>query len=135
LENLAGSADLINIRGRQSYFRPFTRVEELRRQAGAQLQIKKQELDRELEETERKLSELQTGRSAGLTAEQEAAIVRFQEQRLRIRKELRDVRRQLDVDIESLGTVLKVLNILGMPLLIAVAAIALAVNRRRKARQ
>jgi ABC-type uncharacterized transport system involved in gliding motility auxiliary subunit len=132
LENLAGSSDLINIRGRQSFFRPFTRVEDLQRQAGAQLQAKKQELDRELQETETQLSQLQAGRSTSLTPEQEAAIVRFQDQRLRIRKELREVRRQLDVDIENLGSVLKVLNILGMPVLIALVAVALAWNRRRK---
>src|SRR5690606_23464593 len=34
VDNLAGSADLISVRGRQSFFRPFTKVEELRRQAG-----------------------------------------------------------------------------------------------------
>ena len=42
----------------------------------------------------------------------------FQEEKLRIRKELRDVRHQLDKDIESLGSQLKFLNILLMPLLL-----------------
>ena len=64
VDNLAGSSDLISIRGRQSFFRPFTRVDELRRQADDQLRAKEKELDQELRETEAKLSELEAGRSS-----------------------------------------------------------------------
>ena len=138
LDNLAGSSDLISIRGRQSFFRPFTKVEALRRQADDQLRAKEQELDEELRETERKLTELESGRSTQgslvLSPEQEAELERFQQERVRIRKELRDVRRSLDLEIERLGTWLKVLNIALVPALIAVAAIVLAVARRRRLR-
>ncbi len=138
VDNLAGSSDLISIRGRQSYFRPFTKVDELRRHAGDQLRAKEKELDAELKETESKLSTLQAGRSTQgsmtLSPEQEAELTRFQTQRLRIRKELRDVRRSLDVEIESLGTTLKALNIALVPALLAIGAIVLAIARRRKLR-
>jgi ABC-type uncharacterized transport system involved in gliding motility auxiliary subunit len=136
LDNLSGSSDLISIRGRQSFFRPFTKVEDLRRRADDRLRATEQELDRELRDTEQKLTQLQAGRANqgdfALTAEQEAELTRFQQERVRIRKELRDVRRSLDVEIEGLGTKLKVLNIALIPILIAVAAIALAITRRRK---
>ena len=138
LDNLAGSSDLISIRGRQSFFRPFTKVDELRRQADDRLRAKEKELDTELKETEQKLTELQSGRanqdSLMLSPEQEAELKRFQQERSRIRKELRDVRRSLDVEIEGLGTTLKVLNIALIPALIAIGAILLAVTRRRKLR-
>jgi ABC-type uncharacterized transport system involved in gliding motility auxiliary subunit len=136
LDNLAGSADLISIRGRQSFFRPFTRVDALRQQADERLRAKEQELDKELRETERKLSELQASRddqgSLVLSPEQEAEIRRFQQERLRIRKELRDVRRSLDVEIERLGTALKFWNIFFIPILIAIGAAVLAVVRRNR---
>ena len=138
LDNLAGSSDLISIRGRQSFFRPFTKVEDLRRQADDRLRAKEKELDSELRETEQKLSQLQIGRAnqneLSLSAEQEAELTRFQQERARIRKELREVRRSLDVEIESLGTRLKFLNILLVPALIAIGAIVLAITRRRKLR-
>jgi ABC-type uncharacterized transport system involved in gliding motility auxiliary subunit len=138
LDNLAGSGDLISIRGRQSFFRPFTKVDELRRQADEQLRAKEKELDEELKETESKLSALESGRtnqaSLVLTPEQEAELERFQQERVRIRKELRDVRRSLDVEIEQLGTTLKILNIGLVPVLIAIGAIVLAVMRRRRLR-
>ena len=136
LDNLGGSADLISIRGRQSFFRPFTRVDALRQRADDQLRAKEQELDSELKETERKLRELEAaGNSQGslvLSPEQEAEVDRFQQERVRIRKELRDVRRSLDVEIERLGTALKFWNILFIPILIAIGALVLAASRRRK---
>jgi ABC-type uncharacterized transport system involved in gliding motility auxiliary subunit len=42
------------------------------------------------------------------------------------------VRRQLDADIEALGTKLKLINIVLLPLLLTGAAIAYAVRRRRR---
>jgi len=136
LDNLAGSSDLISVRGRQSFFRPFDRVDELRRQADEHLRVKEQELNRELQETERKLSELQSGRNDKnalvLSPEQQAELTRFQEQRVSIRKDLRDVRRNLQVNIDRLGTTLKILNIAAVPVLIAIAALLLAAARRRR---
>ncbi len=138
VDNLAGSGDLISIRGRQSFFRPFTKVDELRRHADEQLRAKEKELDNELKDTEKKLSELEAGRSTAgslvLSPEQEAELNRFQQERVRIRKDLRDVRRSLDVEIEGLGTRLKVLNIALMPALLAIGAIVLAITRRRRLR-
>jgi ABC-type uncharacterized transport system involved in gliding motility auxiliary subunit len=136
IDNLAGSGDLISIRGRQSFFRPFTRVEALRQRAGDQLRAKEQELDKQLKDTERKLAELESGRnqqgSLALSPEQEAEVTRFQQERVRVRKELREVRRSLDVDIERLGTALKFWNILFIPILIAIGAIVLAALRSRR---
>lgn len=138
VDNLAGSGDLISIRGRQSFFRPFTKVDELRRHADEQLRAKEKELDNELKDTEKKLSELEAGRSTTgslvLTPEQEAELARFQQERTRVRKELRDVRRSLDVEIERLGTRLKVVNIALVPALLAIGAILLAFARRRRLR-
>ena len=87
VDNLAGSGDLISIRGRQSFFRPFTKVDDLRRHADEQLRAKEKELDTELRETERKLSELEAGRSTAgslvLTPEQDR--VTASQDRVRVR--------------------------------------------------
>ena len=139
LDNLAGSSDLISIRGRQSFFRPFTKVEDLRRHADDQLRAKVKELDQELKETEEKLSALEAGRGADksslvLSPEQEAELTRFQQERVRIRKDLRDTQRSLDVEIERLGTVLKLINIALVPALLAIGALLLGIARRRRVR-
>ena len=135
LENLLGSTDLISIRSRETSSRPFDLVEDLRRQAEMRLRETEQRLEAELRETEDRLTELQQRRGDSdlsiLTEEQEAAIDRFMEQRLEIRQQLRQVRRQLDEEIESLGSRIKFINILLMPALVVAAALVVAWRRRR----
>ena len=138
LDNLSGSADLIGIRARGTYSRPFTRVQELRRQADAQFRQTEQRLQAELTETENRLSELQDARtdqgSLLMSDEQQAEIQRFLDQQVRIRQDLRAVQRNLDRSIERLGTVLQIINIGLVPLLLTVVALsAVVVGRRRRA--
>ena len=121
-ENLSGSNALINVRSRGQFSRPFDKVETLRRQAEASYRQKEEALQARLEETERQLSQIKASQlkdgQLTLTAEQADALRRFQQERVRIRKELREVRHQLDRDIENLGNLLKFLNIVAMPLLL-----------------
>ena len=135
VENLLGNADLISVRTRATSSRPFELVDDLRREAEADLRSTEQRLELELLEAENRLTELQQARGdenlSILTPEQEAEIDRFVEQRLEIRQQLRQVRRELDQDIEALGTRIKVLNIVLMPLLITVLALVVAWRRRR----
>ncbi len=137
LDNLTGNSDLISIRGRASFVRPFERVEELRRQAEDRFRSKERELEEELRTTEQKLTALQTSRndqsSLILSPEQEQELNRFQEQKVRIRKDLREVRHGLDRDIERLGTVLNVINIALVPLLLSILALVAVAWRRRRA--
>lgn len=127
VDNLAGDSDLISIRGRATSQRPFTRVEALKRQADTAFRKKEQDLQKELGETERKLTELQSTKSQEqamvLSPEQKTELDNFLKRKVAIRKELRDVRRQLDADIDSLGTRLKFINILLVPLLLIAAAL------------
>ena len=139
LDNLSGSAALIGLRSRATYTRPFTTVEELRRRADLEFRATEDRLEAELTQTEQRLGELQASRSDGnsllMSPEQQAEIQRFLDEQVRIRQELRAVRRNLDADIERLGTWLKVINIVLMPVLLTLAALGVVLMRRnRKAR-
>jgi ABC-type uncharacterized transport system involved in gliding motility auxiliary subunit len=138
VDNLTGNSDLISIRGRATFVRPFERVEALRRDAETRFQSKERELEEELRATEQKLTALQTKRndqsSLILTPEQEQELERFQQQKASIRKDLRDVRHGLDRDIKRLGTVLDVINIALVPLLLTIFGLGVFVWRRRRAR-
>jgi ABC-type uncharacterized transport system involved in gliding motility auxiliary subunit len=138
LDNLSGSSALISVRGRASFSRPFERIEALKRQADDRLRAKALELQSELQQTESKLTELQAKRndqsSVMLSPEQEAELKRFTAEKARVRKELRETERGLDVDINRLGSRLKVINIAIAPLLVAVAGVViLSLRRRRRA--
>jgi ABC-type uncharacterized transport system involved in gliding motility auxiliary subunit len=138
LDNLSGSSALISVRGRATFSRPFERVEALRRQADDRLRAKALELQAELQQTESKLTQLQSKRndqsSLVLSPEQEAELKKFVAEKARVRRELRETQRGLDVDINRLNSWLKVINIAIAPLCVAVAGvIILSLRRRRRA--
>jgi len=122
VDNLTGSSALISIRSRGRFSRPFEVVQDLRREAEASYLNSANDLQSQLAETERQLGELESSRDEqnllSLSPEQEATLVRFQQEKLRIRKALRNVRHQLDKDIEMLGSTLKFMNIVLMPLVL-----------------
>lgn len=137
LDNLAGSDALISVRSRGRYSRPFSVVEKLQRQAEARFREKEEVLKQQLAQTEQRLVELQRGdkpeQALELTPEQQATVQQFLQDKLKIRKELREVRYQLNADIDSLGRALKFVNIALVPLLLTLGVVVLWLWRRRSA--
>ena len=136
VDNLTGSTDLISVRGRATSQRPFTTVDEMKRAAEDSFRDKERELQQQLNDTERKLTELQSGKSKGsemiLSPEQQAELTSFSQKKVEIRKQLRQVRHSLDERIDALGTRLKVVDIGLMPLLITLGALGFVLSKRRK---
>ncbi|MFO8090148.1 MAG: Gldg family protein [Desulfatiglandaceae bacterium] len=135
-EVLTGSAELINLRSRGKYERPFTAVMELERSARERWLSKEKELVRKMEETNRKLQELQQHKDESqkliLSVEQEKEIARFKEEKRRINSELKEVRKKLRQDIDRLGLVLEAVNIFLMPLCVALAGLGFALYRQAR---
>jgi ABC-type uncharacterized transport system involved in gliding motility auxiliary subunit len=134
-ENLSGSNDLISLRSRGTYHRPFERVVELRRDAEERYRAKEREFEDALRDTERRIADLQQGKQGIealiLSPEQREELEQLKEERVKTRKALREVRHQLDQDIERLGTRLELANVLGVPALVALAGLAFLVSRRK----
>jgi ABC-type uncharacterized transport system involved in gliding motility auxiliary subunit len=137
VDNLSGSSALLSIRGRSASQRPFTRVRALQAAADQKFLLKKQELERELAETRQRLDELQPakgGRSSTASAQQKSEIEQFQQRRLSINKELRDVQHQLNAEIDALGLRLKVINIVLVPALVTLIGLLYGWRRVRQSR-
>ncbi len=136
IENLGGSSTLISVRGRGKYTRSFDVVDELTVQAEAKFREKEQVLEDRLTQIEEQLSQLQTQQGTDgelvLSPEQEEMVETFVQQRIAVRKDLRDVRHQLDKDIEMLGTKLKFITIVLMPLLLTLMLAFFARRHRRR---
>jgi len=136
LDQLGGSPELIGLRGEASNFRPFTLLEEVAREAELKYRSKEQELVNRLDETEQRLSELQTLRedpeSPEISPEQEKELEAFLEEKLRIRKDLREVQFQLRRDIEQLQDWIRFINIGFVPIIIALFALGTWFWNRRK---
>jgi len=136
LDQLGGSADLIGLRGRASSFRPFTLLDRVAREAEFKFRTKEQELVTRLDETEGRLRELQARRedpdSPEMTAEQEKEMEMFLDEKIKIRKDLREVQYQLRHDIERLQGQIRFLNIGFAPMTIAFLALGTWFFRRRR---
>ena len=139
LDNLSGSSELIGLRSRGFSDRPFDRVTEIQRAAELQYRDRERALIKQLQEVEGKLKDLTTKEQKGaaviLTAEQKQAIEDFRRQIIKVRSQLRDVRRALREDIDTLDAWMKILNIAAMPALIVLFAVGLLIGRNRRTRR
>ncbi len=138
VDNLSGSSDLISLRARGKFSRPFSRVETIQKAAEDKFLAKQKELEESRQKTEAKISEMlrqaPQGGSVILTPEQQADLDKSRKDLVAIRHQLRDVQHQLRKDIDSLGKTLEFLNVGLMPLAVGVLAVGLSVyrvNRRR----
>jgi len=135
LENMSGSSDLISLRSRGQYSRPFKVVDEIRLNAETQFRQQQQMLETRLQETEQKIAALQQERSVNdlfLSTEQRDEIERFRQEQVNTRKELRAVQHELQKNIEQLGTTLKFINIGLIPLIITIMAISIGLIRTKR---
>lgn len=137
-DNLSGSSDLISLRARGKFYRPFTRVEEIRKQAEDKYLAEEKKLRDELTATQQKIDRIlqaaAPGSSVILTPEQQAEIDASRKAMVDTKKRLRDVNHQLRKDIESLGSRLKVLNIGLMPVAVGLLAVGLSMYRSNRKR-
>jgi ABC-type uncharacterized transport system involved in gliding motility auxiliary subunit len=136
VDNMLGNRDLISIRTRATSARPFDRVNEIRVAAERSYRATEERLQMELDDTERKLTELQAAKGESellvISDEQQAEIDRFMDQRLQIRRELRQVQHDLQRDIDRLDTRLKLINIVVVPAIVMIVALLYALRRRKQ---
>ncbi len=122
LEFLAGSQDLISIRGKGNSLRPFTVVQKMQIDAQKKYQEQLTALEARIGEVQSKLSALQAKRTDNgrlvATPEMQKAIDDFRQQEVRMNAERREIRRALREDIDALGNRLLVINLFATPLLV-----------------
>ncbi len=138
VDTLSGSNELLSLRARGKFARPFDRVEKIQKAAEDKYLQKQKELQDSLQKAEARINELlkqaPQGGSVILGPEQQAEITKSREAMVATRKQLREVQHQLRKDIDGLGQTLQFINIGLMPMAVGVLAVGLSmyrVNRRR----
>ena len=138
VEQFSGDQNLIGVRSRATLNRPFTVVQKMQSEANARYQAEIAKLQKEVEEVNQKVNELQGKKEAGqrfvLSKEQQEEIEKFKQKRADANKKLKSVRRSLQVEIDSLQNRLKWGNILAVPLAVVVIGLVLAGVRKNKTR-
>lgn len=137
IDNLSGTSDLIDLRGRTRTQRPFHLVQDIQREAEMQYRTKEKELQDKLVDLRTKLNKvLRREDSTGeviMNAAEKASVDNFRTEMTTIRKELRDVQLALRQDIDKLDSWLKFINIAAIPLVLLI--IAMISGRVRKSRR
>jgi ABC-type uncharacterized transport system involved in gliding motility auxiliary subunit len=136
LENLTGSPALSSLRGRGVQSRPFTLVDNIRRDAEMQYRAKEQGLTSRLGELEKKLKDIQVKRdgsgAAVLSDQDKKTVESYRNEMLATRQQLRDVQRALRQSIDSLERVVTFFNIGAVPVVFGLILIVAAIVRRRR---
>lgn len=138
IEQLMGDSSLIHVRSRAVKSRPFTVVRNMQAAAEEKYLSRIQELQKAVRDAEARISELtrQAGQKGDqrfiLPPEAEQEIEALRAKVARTNKELRQVRRDLRKDVDSLETRLKWINIAGMPFLVTLFGLGVAVVKRKK---
>jgi ABC-type uncharacterized transport system involved in gliding motility auxiliary subunit len=126
LDHLAGGNTLASITSRESFTRPFIVVDNLKLAAEKKFRIEEDRL-------QNRLTQLQnTYKDNEVTDKNSKDYNAFQEDLLKVRKELRDVRRNLNKDIDGLGSLLKFINIFLMPILLSIFIIIFSAYRKKQ---
>ncbi len=137
MEQFAGREELIGVRSRGASDRPFTVVNELEAEATKKWQAKEAEFQEELQQTQQRLSALQREKKDGerfiLSKEQQDEIVKLRKSQAETRKQLKNVRKELTADIDSLGLRLKIINIALVPVLVVLFGLLRGYLRRKRA--
>ena len=126
LDYLSGGNTLASITNRESFSRPFQVVDDLKLAAENKFRVEENRLQRKLAQLQSKFdgTELNDKNSSDYNL--------FQQDLLKVRKELRDVRRNLNKDIDNLGSTLKFINIFLMPILLSILIILFSYYRKKQ---
>ena len=137
VDQLGGDNNLISVRSRAALDRPFTRIKALEAKAQESYQSKIKEFEQSLQETKQKINELQSTKEQGqqrfiLSPEQQAELEKFKKKEVEVNVQLKQERKRLTHDINALENSLKWSSIIGMPALVALSGIGLAIFKRKR---
>jgi ABC-type uncharacterized transport system involved in gliding motility auxiliary subunit len=139
VEQLASDKNLIGLRSRAAFTRPLIVVKNMEAKAQEAYLGKIKALEDDLQETQKKLEDIQKRRGDAkdkgpvvLSPEQQVEVDNFRKRSAQTKKELKDLRRNLRQDADALEFWTKVVNIGTMPLLIILVGITIAVARKRR---
>lgn len=138
VEYLSGDSALLEVRSRTMKPRPFDRVRDLQVEAEKKFQAQIVRIEDELRKVQQDINALQQKRQESdrelLSSEQRDVLRRFRVKETEAKRELKDVRKQLRRNIDSLENSLMIINIAMMPALVIMTGICVAIVKRRRSK-
>jgi len=137
VEQMAGDSNLINVRSRATTDRPLTKIRDMEAVAQERFQSEIKRLEDSAQEAQRKINDLQQAKKDKdqrfiLSPEQQAELTKLRQQEAETRKHLKQVQKDLRKEVVSLQTSVKWINVLAVPIAVALSGIVLAGVKSRK---
>jgi len=140
VEQLASDQNLISLRSRAAFTRPLIVVKQMEARAQEAYLGKIKELEDDLQETQKKLEDIQKrrgdakdkGGAVVLTPEQQTEVDNFRKRSTETKKDLKELRRNLRQDADSLEFWTKVVNIGAIPVLVILAGALIGLTRKKQ---
>ncbi len=136
IDTMTGSGDLLNVRSRGEYIRPFTRVEEIQRNAEQKYRAEDESLKKKGEAAQQRIMEIQRKRPDApengaiiLTDDQKKELETLRAETVETKKQQRKVQFNLRQDVENLGSWIKVINVGLVPVVVMLIALLWAIAR------
>ena len=133
IDDLSGSSELVSIRSRGNYKRPFTAVDEIKRKAEAETAEEVEKINMQIAGFQNELNSILSSAKEGQEEVIGSSIVQKKQQvELKIhqaQRQLRQVKMTRREKIEHLGNRLRQANMLAAPVVILIIAIVLGVRR------
>jgi len=130
IEILSGGGDLIQIRSRASTQRPFIKMDELREKVEKNFRPKLQALQAKLDETAQKMGPLRVKNGQLADPRQIKELEELRDTQVSINREIREIKKAQNKDIDFTESMITLLNFLVVPLLVISVGILLAIRRR-----
>ncbi len=136
-EQLSGDSSLISIRSRGVTNRPFLIVKGMQLEAEKKYKKEISDLEEELSEAQQKIGELNRTKKDQsqrfiMSKEQARELEKFQEKKVEVNQRLKELRKQLRKDVDSLEIQLKLINIASVPAGVCVFGLMFAFIRKRR---
>ena len=137
VEVLVGGGDLIQVRNRKSPVRPFIKLKEMRETVEEKYRPQLIELEKERQELAEKLSKARPQldlKKGALIVDQGTMnnIKEMEKNSKTIDKEVRNIRKEVNKEVEFRKTLIKTINVLVVPLLVGMVGLVFAMQRRTR---
>lgn len=132
VEMFSGGGDLLQVRSRASTRRPFTKLDEMREKVEREFRPKLQALQAQLDETVQKMGPLRMKNTGEIVANpaQLKELENLKDTQSKINKEIREIEKAQTKDMDFIESIITLLNVAGVPLLVIIVGILLAIRRR-----
>ena len=135
VEVLVGGGDLIQVRNRKAPVRPFTKLKEMRETVEEKYRPQLVKLEKERQDLAEKLSKARPQidlKKGALIVDQGTMnnIKEMEKNSKTIDKEVRNIRKEVNKEVEFRKTVIKTFNVLVVPLAVGLVGLVFAMRRR-----